>query len=106
MKFFLNALSNTNYTKFKEGFDTDDSDAPKLTCTPTGCSKDDIDDNNSFHKSAFDVPEMAGGMMMLFFICLSLFIVNFMVLPGILMFFGANGDSTLSGGSANVVEVK
>ena len=104
MKFFLNALSNTNYTKFKEGFDTDDSDAPKLTCTPTGCSKDDIDD--SFNTSAFDVPEMAGGMMMLFFICLSLFIVNFMVLPGILMFFGANGDSTLSGGSANVVEVK
>jgi len=105
MKFFLNALSNTNYTKFKEGFDTDDSDAPKLTCTPTGCSKDDIDDNN-YNTSAFDVPEMAGGMLMIFFICLALFIVNFMVLPGILMFFGANGDSTSSGGgSANAAKV-
>ena len=94
MKFFLNALSNKYHTTFKEGFDTADSDAPKLTCTPTGCSKDDIDDNNNYNTSAFDVPEMAGGIIMIFFICVALFIVNFMVLPGILMFFGANGDST------------
>jgi hypothetical protein len=102
MKFFLNALSNTKYTSFKEGFDTDDSNAPKLTCTPTGCSKDDIDDNNSFHKSAFDVPEMAGGIMMIFFICTMLFVVNFIVMPGILMFFGANGATSSTTNVNNV----
>jgi hypothetical protein len=102
MKFFLNALSNKKYSSFKEGQQNmSDSNGPKLTCTPTGCSKEDIDD--SFNTSAFDVPEMAGGMMMLFFICVALFVVNFMVLPAILMFFGSNGDST---SVTNVIDIE
>lgn len=93
MKFFLNALSNTNHTSFKEGLETQESsDAPKLTCTPTGCSKDDIDD--SFNTSAFDVPEMAGSIMMFFFIFIAFVLNSYIVLPAILMLFGAEGDTT------------
>jgi hypothetical protein len=91
MKFFLSALSNKNYTSFKEGNkNMSDSDSRKLTCTPIGCSKDDIEDNTSF-----SMPDLKSDKSIVAFFlligstCICLMIINLGIIPGILSFFGA-----------------
>lgn len=100
MKFFINALSNIKYTTFKEGLENKSS-PPVLTCNPTGCDEDDMDDPIKFNVSALDSPEVKGGLLMLFLFILGGIGIAFTMWI-ILAFFGINeGNAVVTSTPSN-----